>query len=101
LGIQLLYDPLIVVDHHHGRRDVADETRLLAGYSFGDGALYAKHWRTDRRARRMLLADVGDVRLDLLRPVTTHAGVRLFYCFRLFHKARGFLSYSLMGRRTG
>jgi glycosyltransferase involved in cell wall biosynthesis len=101
LGIQLLYDPLIVVDHHHGRRDVADETRLLAGYSFGDGALYAKHWRTDPRARQMLLSDVKDVRLDILRPVTTHAGVRRFYCFRLFHKARGFLYYYWVARRKG
>ena len=98
LGIPLRYDPLIVVDHHHGRRAIADETRLLAGYSFGDGALYAKHWRTDPRARRMLLADVRDVRLDILRPVTTHAGVRWFYCFRLFHKARGFLRYHRPGR---
>ncbi|WP_010219188.1 glycosyltransferase family 2 protein [Sphingomonas sp. PAMC 26621] len=93
LGIALLYDPLIVVDHHHGRREIRDETRVLAGYAFGDGALYAKHLFNDKRVRRMVLTDVCDLRLDVLRPVTTHAGVRRFYLFRLFHKARGFLSY--------
>lgn len=97
LGIPILYDPLIVVDHHHGRRDVNDETSLLAGYSFGDGALYAKHVFTDKRIRRMLIADLWDVRLDVLRPVTTHAGVRRFYLFRLLHKTRGFLSYCRRG----
>ena len=90
LGIPLLYDPLIVVDHHHGRRDTNDETRLLAGYSFGDGALYAKYLLSDRRAFDAIIADIFALRLDTTRPVTTHAGIRRFYRFRLRHKAKGF-----------
>lgn len=92
LGIPVRYDPGFVVDHHHGRRLVAEETRLLAGYGYGDGALYAKHWR-DPRTWRALLRDVTDLRRDLTDPVTTHAGIRAFHAFRLRHKARGFVAY--------
>ncbi|RZL71916.1 MAG: glycosyltransferase, partial [Sphingomonas sp.] len=90
LGVAVLYDPLMVVDHHHGRRDIEDETRLLAGYSFGDGALYAKYLVSDRRALRAVVEDILAVRFDWTRPVKTHAGIRKFYWFRLRHKARGF-----------
>ncbi len=90
LGVAVLYDPLMVVDHHHGRRHIEDETRLLAGYSFGDGALYAKYLVSDWRALRAIVEDMLAVRLDWTRPVHTHAGIRRFYSFRLRHKARGF-----------
>ncbi|MFD1950332.1 glycosyltransferase family 2 protein [Sphingomonas arantia] len=93
LGIVLLYDPAIVVDHHHGRRRVADENSLLAGYSFGDGALYAKYVFRDLQAVRAILADICAVRFDITRPITTHAGIKWFYWFRLRHKARGFVNY--------
>ncbi|TVV76314.1 glycosyltransferase family 2 protein [Sphingomonas solaris] len=102
LGIALLYDPCFVVDHHHGRRRVEEETRLLAGYGFGDGALYAKHLLRDRRVLAAIGQDLDDLKRDATDPVTTHAGIRRFYAFRLRHKARGFLSYawrSIRGRR--
>ncbi|MCP3736150.1 glycosyltransferase [Sphingomonas sp. RP10(2022)] len=92
LGIALRYDPRFVVDHHHGRRDPAEETALLAGYGFGDGALYAKH-RRDPRILRAILRDLADLRRDLTDPVTTHTGIRAFYTFRLRHKIRGMLGY--------
>jgi glycosyltransferase involved in cell wall biosynthesis len=93
LGVSVLYDPLMVVDHHHGRREIDDETRLLAGYSFGDGALYAKYFFSDRRALRAIVDDILAVRFDLTRPVTTHVGIRRFYWVRLRHKARGFACF--------
>jgi glycosyltransferase involved in cell wall biosynthesis len=93
LGVAVLYNPRIVVDHHHGRHDTVEETRLLAGYSFGDGALYAKYLFSDRRALFAIAADIFDVRLDVIRPVTTHVGIKHFYWFRLRHKARGFAAY--------
>ena len=92
-GFAILYDPRFTVDHHHGRRAIPDETRLLAGYSFGDGALYAKHWRGDRRVRAFLLRDVASVVQDVTRPITTHRGIRHFYLFRLRHKLRGMVAY--------
>ena len=91
-GVALRYDHRFVVDHHHGRRCHDEETRLLAGYGFGDGALYAKHWR-DPYIRRAIRRDLADLRRDVTDPVTTHAGIRAFYAFRLRHKLRGFLAY--------
>jgi len=90
--IALHYDHRFVVDHHHGRRRLDEETALLAGYGFGDGALYAKHWR-DPRIRRALARDIADLRRDLTDPVTTHGGIRAFYAFRLRHKLRGAVGY--------
>lgn len=92
LGIPVRYDPGFVVDHHHGRRLIAEETRLLAGYGYGDGALYAKHWR-DPRTRHALLRDLADLWRDIADPVTTHTGIRAFHTFRLRHKTRGFAAY--------
>lgn len=100
LGIALRYDPRFVVDHHHGRRRVAEETRLLAGYSFGDGALYAKHLLHDGRVLRAVWRDVADVWRDVVAPVTAHAGVRRFYLFRLRHKAAGFIAYATKNHRA-
>ncbi|WP_333840350.1 glycosyltransferase family 2 protein [Novosphingobium sp.] len=88
-GIVLRYDPRFAVDHHHGRRAIGEETRLLAGYSFGDGALYAKHLLRDRRIWAAILTDIRDLGEDLRRPVTAHRGIRHFYRFRLRHKLRG------------
>ena len=87
------YDPGIVVHHHHGRRERQEETELLAGYSFGDGALYAKHILSDTRILRAVYKDIILMPNDLLRRVTTHAGIRYFYLFRAKHKARGFLHF--------
>jgi hypothetical protein len=42
-GVPVLYDPSIVIFHHHGRREVAQVKQLQNIYSLGDGALYAKH----------------------------------------------------------
>lgn len=100
LGVAVLYDPFMVVDHHHGRRHTDDAIRLLTGYSFGDGALYAKYLFSDRRALCAILDDICAVRLDVTRPVTTHTGITWFYWFRLRHKARGFAYFWWVARRS-
>jgi hypothetical protein len=40
-GVMVLYDPSIVVFHHHGRRDFAEVKLLQDVYNLGNGALYA------------------------------------------------------------
>jgi glycosyltransferase involved in cell wall biosynthesis len=101
-GIPLRYDPHFAVDHHHGRRRIEEETRLLAGYAYGDGALYAKHLLHDRRVVAAIVRDLQDLWRDVVDPVTTHAGIRRFYLFRLRHKVRGFLAYWRQSlRRSG
>ena len=100
LAIPVRYDPRFVVDHHHGRRDIADETRLLAGYSFGDGALYAKHAFRDPRIATFLCRDIAALRLDISRPITTHHGITHFRAFCLRHKLRGMIAFAAAGVRT-
>ena len=98
-GIPLRYDPRFVVHHHHGRRLVAEETRLLAGYGHGDGALYAKHLLRDRRILLAIGRDIADLWRDLVDPITTHRGIRYFHAFRLRHKAAGMFAYLRTGLR--
>jgi len=97
LGIDVRYDPRFAVDHHHGRRDEATVARLLAGYSFGDGALYAKHAR-DPRIRRAIGQDLRDLWLDVTDPVPPCGGIRRFYLFRLRHKLAGWRAYRRVAR---
>lgn len=101
LGIAVRYDPRFAVDHFHGRRDVAEETALLTGYSFGDGALYAKHLLRDARVLPILWRDVMDLVRDWRQPVTVHRGIARFYGFRLRHKLRGMLAYAKACLRRG
>ncbi|MGP7795133.1 glycosyltransferase family 2 protein [Sphingomonas sp. CLY1604] len=100
LGIPLRYDPRFVVDHHHGRRDIADETRLLAGYSFGDGALYAKYLFRDRRVLAFLCRDLAALWFDVTRPITTHRGISHFRAFCLRHRFRGMVAFALRSTAT-
>ncbi len=92
-GIPVLYDPRFVVDHHHGRRCPKDAIKLLAGYSYGDGALYAKHVRHSPRIRAIIANDLRAVAKDFTAPVTPCEGIRYFYLFSLRHKIAGFLAY--------
>ncbi|MET3437011.1 glycosyltransferase family A protein [Sphingomonas sp. 1185] len=100
-NIPVLYDPGFVVDHHHGRKAAHEVIALLAGYGYGDGALYAKHlWRDARIART-----IGD---DLRNLATRFAGpvpqIRHFHAFRLRHILAGFARYgreAIRSRRSG
>jgi glycosyltransferase involved in cell wall biosynthesis len=51
-GIPVLYDPGLLVHHFHGRRSARDMSQLVSGYCFSGGALYAKHFFSNRIARR-------------------------------------------------
>jgi GT2 family glycosyltransferase len=97
-GIPVRYDPRFTVDHHHGRRCPKEVVTLLAGYSFGDGALYAKHVRHIARIGAIIAGDLRNVMKDFTTPVTPCAGIRYFYLFRLRHKMAGFLAYVGTGK---
>lgn len=53
--IPVLYSPLFTVRHYHGRTTREAILSLHKGYSFGNGALYAKFWRDAPWLRRQLL----------------------------------------------
>jgi GT2 family glycosyltransferase len=97
LGIALHYDPGFVVDHHHGRRLAREAIALLAGYGFGDGALYAKYLRSDPRAMRWLRQDLNQLGTRLAGPV---AGIEHFHAFRLRHVLRGLAAYGIHALRN-
>ena len=99
LGIPVAYDPGFVVDHHHGRRREDAVVALLAGYGFGDGALYAKHIR-DRRIVRAIGQDLQDVWTGWRSGVRPFPFIRSFYMFRLRWKVRGFLAYAASALRS-
>ena len=97
-GIPVAYDPGFVVDHHHGRRCPTEVVALLAGYGFGDGALYAKHLLSDRRVLAAIGQDLRDIVSDLRRDVRPFPYIRRFHLFRFRHKLRGFLAYLRFAR---
>ncbi|WP_171905847.1 glycosyltransferase family 2 protein [Sphingobium phenoxybenzoativorans] len=43
-NVPIRYDPDIVVYHFHGRKTFDQARKLYSGYSFGDGALFAKYF---------------------------------------------------------
>ena len=57
-GVMVLYDPLIVVFHHHGRRDFAEVKLLQEVYNLGNGALYAKHGLRDWKLLFRICRDI-------------------------------------------
>jgi GT2 family glycosyltransferase len=99
-GIPVRYDPYVVVSHHHGRRSTTELTTLMAGYAFGDGALYAKHLLADGRIARALRKDVWDLAKDMAGGQRPFAAIRFFHAFRLRMIATGFVRY-LISRGHG
>lgn len=97
LGVAIRYDPGFTVDHHHGRRREDEGVALLAGYGFGDGALYAKHIGSDRRVRRWLAQDLHNLGDRFAGPVAT---IRHFHAFRLRHVLAGFAAYARAAIRS-
>jgi glycosyltransferase involved in cell wall biosynthesis len=57
-GVMVLYDPSILVFHHHGRRDFAEVKLLQDAYNLGNGALYAKHGPRDWKLLLRLGRDI-------------------------------------------
>lgn len=53
-GIPVEYVPDMAVRHYHGRKALSDIAKLSRGYQVGNGALMAKHLRTNRLLPRHL-----------------------------------------------
>lgn len=64
-GIPIRYVPDMVVHHNHGRRDKSAIKDLFYGYSYANGALAAKHVRTDPRLMRHVYWDLRNMLKDL------------------------------------
>ena len=93
-GVVVAYDPYFAVEHHHGRCRPDEVIALLAGYGYGDGALYAKHILTDRRILGAIRRDLGDALGEFRAGTRPFPYIRRFHSFRLRHMLRGFLAYA-------
>ena len=93
-GVRVAYDPRFVVEHHHGRRHPNQVVALLAGYGFGDGALYAKHILSDRRILRAIRGDMSAAIEERRGGERPFPYIRRFHRVRLWHMLRGFVAYA-------
>ncbi len=91
--IPVRYDPHFVVAHHHGRRSVETLRQLLAGYAFGDGALYAKHLLDGSRIARAVLGDLSSALAELGGVAGPFPSIRYFHAVRLIGIVKGFVAF--------
>ena len=81
-GITVSYRPELRLAHNHGRKQIAEETKLVAGYNLSVGAMAFKH---------LLRGDIQPVKLLYWRLRSEVKGKRRE---RLRHYARGFWAYA-------
>lgn len=92
-GVPISYDPTVRVQHFHGRKTLADARSLYAGYSFGDGALYAKHALSKSFVYRALLGNIKRAGLEILKGTDDPILGRRKTIWRMQQQARGFIAY--------
>ena len=68
-GLPVIYEPLLIVEHFHGRRYDHERKQLFHGYAIGNGAFYAKHLFRNADAARQMYFQLRNVlqRLPHLR----------------------------------
>jgi glycosyltransferase involved in cell wall biosynthesis len=93
-GFTVEYWPELVVKHFHGRRDIKDIQKLHNGYSFGNGALYAKYM-FDRRSnmRGMLRWDIRQAVKEAFGGRKLDADMGLTYRGTVQQNLAGVLAY--------
>lgn len=90
-GIPIHYRPDLCVFHFHGRRSLDDMKKLWAGYSIGNGALFAKYWGTPYT--RLLRWNVKNAVKELLGGPKVDATLGLTYRTMVLGNAEGMLRY--------
>lgn len=93
-GFTVEYRPELVVKHFHGRRDLKDIEKLHSGYSYGNGALYAKYM-FDRRSnmRGMLRWDIRQAVKEAFGGRKLDAAMGLTYRATVQQNLAGVLAY--------
>jgi GT2 family glycosyltransferase len=64
-GIPIEYVPDMIVLHDHGRRSINEVQKLYFGYCIGNGAIYGKHFRANKRLLRHLYWDSRNALFEL------------------------------------
>lgn len=91
--IPISYTPKVKVAHFHGRKELADARLLYVGYSFGDGALFAKYLLSQPFVLRSFAGILKRIASEIVRPSNDPIMGRRKSVWRLKQQARGFASY--------
>jgi len=93
-GFSIQYVPHLVVKHFHGRRNLEDIRRLHDGYSFGNGALYAKYmFVRGSNMRGMLRWDIRQAVKELFGGRMLDSAMQLTYRSTVRQNLAGALAY--------
>ncbi|HWA00956.1 MAG TPA: glycosyltransferase family A protein [Caulobacterales bacterium] len=90
-GVPILYRPDMCVFHFHGRRSIDDMKKLWAGYSIGNGALFAKYWGTPYT--RLLRWNVKNAVKEMFGGPKVNAELGLTYRAMVRGNVAGMLRY--------
>jgi GT2 family glycosyltransferase len=100
-GVELIYDPELVVHHRHGRKTLEDGKALFVGYTIGSGALYAKHAFKDVNLLRPVYWDFKNLVGDMIRKKNSFAPEAGFsYLDKFYYYAVGAGRYFFGGIKT-
>jgi glycosyltransferase involved in cell wall biosynthesis len=97
-GVRILYDPSMLIFHHHGRRDVAEVRRLHDAYNVGNGAVYAKHGVHAPGVLRHLFWDFRNGFYEYWGGPLFNEEFRLRHHGKVWGNLRGALRYWFSGR---
>jgi GT2 family glycosyltransferase len=92
-GIEVVYEPLMVVHHFHGRKTKEEIIQLSNSYFIGGGAMFAKHI-FDRRLLRHLYWDAKKCIASLFRnSLLVDSHLKITYGTLMKGYAKGMLLY--------
>lgn len=91
--IPVIYNPELTVHHFHGRREITEARNLYAGYSFGDGAIFAKYILRHPFVIRTILARILTAIMEIFSSENDPLLGRRKTLWRLKHQARGFSTF--------
>lgn len=98
-GFSVEYVPTLVVKHFHGRRSMDQVQRLFDGYSYGNGALYAKYmFVRDSNMRGMFRWDVRQALKEYFGGSNLDAALGLTYRNTVKQNFAGLWAYWRSGR---
>lgn len=91
--IPISYTPNVKVAHFHGRKELADAQSLYVGYSFGDGAIFAKYLLSQPFVLRSFAGILKRITYEIFRPANDQIMGKRKSFWRLKQQIRGFAFY--------
>jgi glycosyltransferase involved in cell wall biosynthesis len=98
-GVPIEYVPDLLAFHHHGRRNIKEIKRLFFAYCIGNGAIYGKYCRTERRLLHRLYWDARKAIFEASGGETIDRNLGLTYRSAVIGSLVGFVLYGVSQRR--